>query len=323
LNNNNYYYRKDCVFKYTSNGILVREPKILYLNPTGYSNLKNEYEDLQKNWKVNIMYFNKFVEAIDILNDRFHLKTAEFQECFEWTLHPQIIEIIEYLKKEKFYLKGTTNGTVLNTELRKIIISSFEEIVIKLDTYDRMAYKEKKEKDYFPRILSNLENLLEERDSADSKLKIGLEFGGINNMEEFVQIISFADRRRVDFVKINNEKMSNLHLQNKISMYLKNVWKMYLKRIDFLRPTGNYRTKECKFFPLFLVLVVNGDLLNCKRFYLSDKYSKHLLGNVISGISRASLFKKMNCSSYCCGCEFFEYSKILNEFEKDNTLYFI
>jgi len=250
-----YHYRK----KSTK---LPYLPVRLWVELTSYCNYKCVMcpnKDLKKEDKgfMEIELFKKIVdEAQDFI---FDINLAHRGESM---LHPQLIEAIEYAKKNKVFTRLHTNGSLLTEDLsRKIIKSGLDCLSFSFDGYDKETYEKIRKGGDFDMTVKNIIRFLEIKKEAQSKRpKTALEVIKFNNK---------GKDKLLQEKEIFQELFKNLPLDSFVMKELHN-WAG-----EFGEKRHGEKYSICPFPWNALIIYWNGEVLPCTQ----DFFGCYIAGN--------------------------------------------
>lgn len=145
------------------------------------------------------MNFEEYVKIIDHLADVKDIVLTSWGEPF---MHPKIFEMIAYAKDKGHSVYLTSNGSLLNADLRKKLLSSgLDAITFSIDEVktddDTLGHEIKNQ-------LGNICALLDERKNSEHKLQVFFQSTLHKNREEkLFEVINFAARHGADRVRIS------------------------------------------------------------------------------------------------------------------------
>lgn len=158
-------------------------------------------------------------------------------------LNPDIYQIVQYAKRKKVFIRFSTNGEFEdNKNIKKIVDSGIDELVISLDYVPQQTYLKYKKSPNFKTVIKNIKSIIEER---GKKLKpyINLQLLITRDTEE--QIPGFrkmarhlrVDRSLIKKVRVN---FPGIGLDKNIlplnSKYIRKAYKNNLRRSICYRP---------------------------------------------------------------------------------------
>ncbi len=160
------------------------QPKILpriFLEPTVLCNIScfkavcNHESGIVKTRKRNMFPFNEFKSIIDeVGEDLIRLDFFNYGDPF---VHPQAVEMIEYIKQKypAVYLYTTTNGLLLDDErIKRIVNSGLDEFTFSVDGADQETYVRYRQLGDFEKVLRIMSRFVKERN------KLGREVPFVN-----------------------------------------------------------------------------------------------------------------------------------------------
>ena len=110
------------------------------------------------------MDFNSFKRIVGQFEDKIiYIGIFNYGEPL---LNKQIYKMLEYANKKKIYTRLSTNADFHKDDLKNLLYSGVDELIVSLDCATAQTYLEYKGKDNFERIISNVEYLIKERAGA-------------------------------------------------------------------------------------------------------------------------------------------------------------
>ena len=218
-------------------------------------------------------------------------REVAFHGWGEPLLHPQLFNMISYAKSLGLKTSLITNGTIVHKHIDDIFESGLNEIAFGIYTLKR---KEK--------VIKNLENLVNEKKTRDSKLKIFIDITIFSkNINEIPEIVKLGSDLGVDGVVLH--RIFNLH-DDTISYIDKDEEKKLFKDVKRIKGVKVYLPKKHE-IPCRIVkncIYVTWDCLQspccflCEfRYFLGEAF-----GNVIE--RHMKFVKEMNRNEICRRC---------------------
>ena len=143
------------------------------------------------------MEFELFKKIVDEAEEfAFDINLAHRGESL---LHPQLLDMIEYAKGKKVFLRLHTNGSLLSEELgRRIIQSGLDRISFSFDGFDQQTYENIRVGGQFKRTVNNIIRFLEIKKETNSRTPdTSIEVIDFHNQDP-----SETDRARKNFKKM-------------------------------------------------------------------------------------------------------------------------
>ncbi len=203
----------------------------------------------------------------------------------EPTLSPFFIETIEALSK--FHITITTNGTLLNKELREVVVKYGDLVVVSIDglerNYENVRGRGLKD------VINNVKELMRIRNQSDTKKpEIYFQFvANRDNIDDIFGLIDLGADLGVDKIIMSNllpqteensSKILYTRYENKEMKELLNKVRNYsFKRgINLLLPNIELKTeRRCSFIEEDAVFITaKGDVVPCYR--LSHSYDEYV-----------------------------------------------
>ena len=142
----------------------------IFLEPTVLCNLScfkavcNHESGIIKTRKRNRFPFDEFKSIIDDVGENLiRLDLFNYGDSF---VHPQAVEMIEYVKQKypSVYLYTTTNGLMLDDEkIKRIVNSGLDEFTFSVDGPDQETYVRYRQLGNFEKVLRIMSKFVEER----------------------------------------------------------------------------------------------------------------------------------------------------------------
>lgn len=212
-------------------------------------------------------------------------------------LHPQIADMVAYVKKNGLNSRIHTNATMLNENLsNKLLSNGLNYISFSFDGFDKETYEKNRINANFEKTLTNILNFLKIKKSLKKNTFVVLQIINSN--------ISISKNIKADFLK----QFEKLPL-NKVSIRTPHNW------AGGISASGIERVKKpipCTFPWYGLTIFYNGRTVPCPQdykgmIYLGDA-SKEKLSDIWNGKAMHELrqkFSEKNYSSYspCANCD--------------------
>lgn len=256
----------------------------------------------------------KFKEIIDPLP--IGVKEISFGSYGESFIHPQIYEMIQYVKDKGLEVAITTNGFMFIEEenRKKLFDSGMDALRISIEAVQKIL------SDAHPfstKLLEALEKLAKERDSIHSPMKLIFNtVVNLSNYDQIIEIIRYAEKIGFDRVELihldkkSNQVLEYLPLEKEIALYKQ------IKNMDFrIKVTSLYdrylglrrfafrNMKYCPFTYDVCHITTEGDVTPCcfglPRYKL-DNVFEHSLLEIWNG-QKFKDFRK-NQQMICKGC---------------------
>lgn len=145
------------------------KPVVFWIEPTNACNLKcpmcpSSYSDLKKGF-MDMNLFKKIINEIS----RFTLSNKLLQRG-EPLLHPNVVEMVEYMTRKSLWTEIDTNGTLLTKELAEgLIRAGLKYISFSFDGYDKETYENVRKGANFEKTIENIKKFLEIRERLNKK----------------------------------------------------------------------------------------------------------------------------------------------------------
>lgn len=217
-------------------------------------------KDLKEEDK-GFMEFDLYKKIIDeAQNFAFDINLAHRGESF---LHPQLIEMIDYAKKKKLFVRLHTNGSLLTEEASyRIIQSGLDRLSFSLDGFDKETYERIRKGGSFEKTIANILRFLETKKEVQVK-----------KPEVVVEVIDFVHKENKNLASAKNEFFSVFKNQPLNGLVIKKLhnWAGEIKKIE-----NESLYSICPFPWNGLVIYWNGKVLPCPQ----DFFGYYVLGNV-------------------------------------------
>ena len=217
-------------------------------------------KDLKEEDK-GFMEFDLYKKIIDeAQNFAFDINLAHRGESF---LHPQLIEMIDYAKKKKLFVRLHTNGSLLTEEASyRIIQSGLDRLSFSLDGFDKETYERIRKGGNFEKTIANILRFLETKKEVQVK-----------KPEVVVEVIDFVHKENKNLASAKNEFFSVFKNQPLNGLVIKKLhnWAGEIKKIE-----NESLYSICPFPWNALVIYWNGKVLPCPQ----DFFGYYVLGNV-------------------------------------------
>lgn len=269
-----------------------------------------------------VMPYKAFIQIIDKLQAG--VEIISFGGYGEMLLCPEHPEMIRYAKNKGFFTQLTSNGILLNSDNRIINIfdSGLAELRISLD-YISVPSQENEVvgHDFSQSVIDNIKRLSSLRKEKRYKTIVGINTVVTrNNLDQIVQIISFAEEYGLDSVTLirfdshGNNINNCLDLQEEKAFYreIHMMPKKVKVTTPFNRFTGirrlyNLSYKYCPFRLQMAHIRINGSVTPCPY-----GFAFHDFGNIfekdISEIWTGTLFRQIHQNKHnpiCQECDIF------------------
>jgi len=180
----------------------------------------------------------------------------------ESLLHPQIIEAIDYAKKNGLYTRLHTNGSLLSEDIsRQVVQVGLDRLSFSFDGYEKQTYEKIRIGGDFDKTVSNIVRFLKIKKEAQSKKPITA-----------IEVISFDDPDKQDSQQVKNtfkKRFENLPLDSFVMKELHN----WAGQLDKGRRGKKYTI--CPFPWNALIIYWDGAVLPCTQ----DFFGGFIAGN--------------------------------------------
>ncbi len=256
----------------------------------------------------------KFKEIIDKLPSL--VQEISFGSYGESFIHPDIYEMIRYVKLKGKIVSITTNGFVFidKNQREKLLETGMDNLRVSIE---EISPGENKAHPYSSKLLSALESLAKERTAAGSKMK--LFFNTVvhtGNYDQIVPLIEYAEKIGFDQVELihldkkSNEVYEYLPTEKEIALY-KKIKKMKFKipvsslydRYIGIRQFAFRHMKYCPFTYDVCHITIDGDVTPC-CFGLPRHKIDNIFERPLEEIWSGQGFKQFrkNQQEVCKGC---------------------
>jgi radical SAM protein with 4Fe4S-binding SPASM domain len=180
----------------------------------------------------------------------------------ESLLHPRIIEAVELAKSMDFYTRLHTNGSLLNEDLsRKIISAGLDRLSFSFDGCEKKTYEKIRVGGHFEKTVNNIMRFLEIKKEIGSK-----------KPETAIEVIYFGQGSREKFlqnIKTFKANFQDLPLDSIVTKELHN-WAGEIKKKELDKPTS-----ICPFLWNAMVINWDGNVMPCTQ----DFFGYYVVGN--------------------------------------------
>lgn len=322
--------------------------KKLYIELTNKCNL-NCSICYRKSWKDKLCdmdrgLFNKiYEETRDIKN----LKSIVLGGIGEPTVSPLIYEAIRVFKN--YDLTITTNGTLMDDGLIKLIVKHVNNIIVSIDGLQDNL--EKIRGIDLNTVIDNIGRIVAEKERAKKKAPIlNIQFvASEDNIDDIFQLIDLGETMKVDGIIISNLLPQTGDYKDKIlyKRYENNSLKNLLQRLNSYALSKGMRTvlasyelkteRRCNFIDDDTTYVTSsGDIVPCYR--LAHTYKEYVFGReklvkkyIFGNLKSKSLMDIWNDETYmkfrsvvynnlypsCIDCDLAEGCDMVNDTEMD------
>lgn len=307
-------------------------PRMAIVYPTYVCNHNCQGCDYSEQNKLKVMYTKaQFGNLIDQLHD-IGVKALEFCGGGEPTLHPNLPEMIDKIIAHGIAFGILTNGTNLNKELRKRLLSrgSYCRVSVESATEETFnLYKRPaNENAGFKKVIGNIEDLIKERrvHNPKSKLQVSMKFSvDKNNYQDVPKALALGKKLGVGSVQF--KLIRNMPSEIKDKKLIERLYRQVTRaqeEFPDLRVTPDFaksrlRTK-CWLSPLQVTIDPYGDAFIC--CYYRHRLDQHRLGNVFrDGLKNIwysqTHWEKINhinpkdCNKY--DCRFHYYNELMEK----------
>lgn len=242
--------------------------------------------------KARHLSLERFVEAVRDCVD-LNVDQVTVMGTGEPTIHPSFRDMMGYLKNQPLYVKVYTNATFPMDFCSDVITA--DKVIVNLSSVDRQHYHDLQGKDFFDRVVGNIQRLVSMRDSHKPEFKIEIAYiVNALNVNEMRRMEELGVKLKVDLVDF--QKMRPYTYNQNISLSEHSV-----SELDVYRKENPPRGLNGWFFVL---LTSDGNFNNCyknshvygdfhqsslKEFWLSPEMMKlRLLGKSgrLQGVGR-------------------------------------
>lgn len=159
-------------------------PAYLLIEPTSICNMRcpmcfqtdKSFTSKEYMGKMNFNFFKSIIdEAVNL-----GIGSITMASRGEPTLHPELINMLNYTRGKFFELKMNTNGSRLNPNLSRAMLSSLDHIVFSIDSHIPEEYESIRVGGKFNKILKGVEEFWNLRNSDEfKKKKIRVSISGV------------------------------------------------------------------------------------------------------------------------------------------------
>lgn len=190
-------------------------------------------------------------------------------------LHPQLEEIIDFLKNQKIEIQLNTNGMLLN-KISWLTKKNIEHIIISIDGTDSDSYKKIRGVDFFTKIFSEIKEF--KKISPQTKIGIRTIFSKyfLKNYKEFISICKNSKIDSIDFSPLDISSSSFSRTDNNSDNI--NELKSLLPTLGELQDyISSFTNKDAEIYKYFIKEFNNGYLgwepkkiIECLNFYKNE-----------------------------------------------------
>lgn len=191
-------------------------------------------------------------------------------------LHPQLEEIIDFLKDKKIEIQLNTNGLLLN-KISWLSEKNIEHIIISIDGTDPESYKQIRGIDFFTKVFSEIKEF--KKKSPQTKIGVRTIFSKhfLKNYKEFIYMCKNSKIDSIDFspLDISSSSFSRINNSIKNTDELKNLLLPTLSELkDYI---SNFTNKNSEIYREFIQEFNNDYLgwepkkiIECLNFYKNE-----------------------------------------------------
>lgn len=173
---------------------------------------------------IEDMKFIQFKKILDNLKEAMHVI---FCGSGEPLLNNDLFKMIEHSKKNRKIVAITTNGIILDDKKAENILKNKVDIVVisikspKRENFSKITGIDEK---YFDTVISNIKNLVRQRNETKSKTKININYVcSKNSIKDMGDMIELANNLGIDRLQFLTMRMANLQaVKNKDKLFFKN-----------------------------------------------------------------------------------------------------
>jgi len=199
-------------------------PLTVMVEPTNICNLKCPLcptgQGLLRRPK-GFLSLEDFKKIVDQFGDySLHLRLWNWGEPL---LNEELIEMIKYARRYRWYINTSTNSFFLTKDFAKEIVSSgLDSLIISLDGASEETYSKYRQHGNFKNVVDAISALVEEKKKQNSKTpKIHLQFIVMkHNEHEIPKIKELAKQLQVDFLALKKVGIMDPSMKDKIKEYL-------------------------------------------------------------------------------------------------------
>ncbi len=271
-------------------------PRMLIFHPTYICNhncIGCDFKDLNSKLKAILTP----EESDRILDEMIKngIQAVEFGGGGEPLLAPNIIQMIEKLKKNNIAMGLLTNGSKLKGDIAEAVVKNLVYVRVSLESGSKEVFKKVKNVDddnEFENITNNLREAVNLKKKLNSKINISLKFTvGKNNYMDMENAINLAIELGVDSIQFKlYENVDSVQLYNPKERYMKEsrgvaakldeLKEIYSKEILILGDLKKTKIEcKCWLSPLITVIDALGEVYLCS--YYRHRLDTHCIGNVL------------------------------------------
>jgi len=261
-------------------------PRMLTLFPNYTCNLSCPHCHFRDFRSSEYIKKDRLIKLIDECKE-LGIEACELCGGGEWTICPDIEEVIKYIYDERgMSLAGFTNGVALKGSLLETVISKYSFLRFSIDSFDKELYKKIHGRDCIDVVVENIKTAVKYKKENNLPILIGLKFLLSKDScdQDFEQIIWRAEELGVDSVQFAMVYYSDLEitdreviqgLNNKLDWlsvkhrnYIKVMFKVHKTQLE----------GSCILTPLHLMVDAKGDVYLCCFYSWREK--SHKFGNI-------------------------------------------
>jgi len=219
----------------------------------------------------------------------FGVKSVMFAGEGESLLHRDISDFVKQAKRSGLDVALTTNGVLFDREKAEECLSYFSWIRFSVDagtpqTYNKVHRGGRKD---FERIIENIKNAVEVRNSQKLDTVIGVQFLLIpDNIDDVIELANICKRIGVDNLQVKpysqhprsvNKFVINYnaysHLESELKKFESDQFKVLFRKRVMKSLGEEHQYKECHGLSFFALIDAKGNVLPCNLFYDNPEFT--------------------------------------------------
>lgn len=213
------------------------------------------------------------------------IKGIEISGGGEPLLHPDVLEIVTYIKRKGLKTGLLTNGSCVTDEGIKVLVDNLLFIRVAFEGSNKNTYKTIHGVDDLDKVIRNVEKIVEVKRKSNSKITIGLKaLISQVNYNEIFEIAKRAKLLQVDYVQFKALRRSESGIPEAMFSFVEeslNNAKRFFND-DSFQVLGNIqKTKvhgRCFLNPLHPVVAADGSVYLCAFF--QHRMDTHRIGSI-------------------------------------------
>ena len=197
-------------------------PAYLLIEPTSICNMRcpmcfQTDKSFTNKEFMGIMDFNFFKSIIDEAEHE-GVGSLTMASRGEPTLHPNLIDMLEYCKGKFFEIKMNTNGSKLTLDLSKALLSTLDHIVFSIDSHILEEYESIRVGGKFKKVFENVREFWQLRNSQEfinKKIRVSISGVKVRDSQDPEAFKSFWENYSDDAYLMKAEERWNTYFNPK------------------------------------------------------------------------------------------------------------